>query len=299
MNDKHIYNSASSGRSNASAQGSKNTRSLHQGKVVELLEGHRMRVRIDGLDNRFSDNTLPICFSLLPLFIKVNPEIGELVDVLLCDTATPYDDRRWIGPTLTQYNYFAGQPLLAAGATTNRDGFYKTSERDNPRKNIVSGDLFSDENNSKEQVWTGRENTDITQKPNQVRIRVGKHLKDKPLVKNRQNPATVAVHVSQDGKTTTVAAVADQFVFLGHNGDEIVPQTRLGEINDDVLTEMVKNSHPATLTNHLIQYLSLQRQVFMLHTHGYDGSAPVMDALLKKLEEFDLSLIASKTMRLN
>jgi hypothetical protein len=296
--DRHIYNSGPSS-SNASAGSQTTTRSLHLAKVVEVLEGNRIRARISGLDNRFADESLPICHPLLPIFLKVNPLVGELIDVLLCDTASPYDDRRWVGPVITQYTYLPGEPCNTGQITLNRDGFYNFNGQLDPRTQPDAQGLFSDEKDADEQVWTGRGTTDISQKPNQIRLRSGKHEKGKNLVKNQVNPATLALHTSEDGKKSAVAAVADKFYFLGHQGSVILPQTRSGEIDDALIEQMETDSSPATLYTPLAEFLDLQRQVLLAHAHGYDGSSLIMTALVKKLAEFDLTQIGSKTMRLN
>ena len=298
--DKHLYNSgpSTSAQSQGSSQGS-GTRSLHQAKVVEILQGHRLRVRIDGIDNRLKDADLPICAPLLPLFFKVNPEFGEVVDVFLPDTSQPFEDRRWMGPTITQYNYLDGQPYLPSTVAVNREGFYKQHESENPRTRPEAKDLFSDEKNSREQVWYGRGNTDILQSNRQIRLRAGKAQKGKRGSKNLSNPATMALHVTDDGLMTALAAVADKFYFLGHNGTPLVAGTRTGEITDELLKQMEAESHPGTLTNNLIDFLDLFRRCFLLHAHGYDGMTLLKTELMKRLEEFDLSLLASKTMRIN
>ena len=296
--DKHLYNSGPSTSSNTAASAD-TSRSIHLGKVVELLEGHRIRVRIDGLDNRVQNANLVICYPLLPLFLKMNPQVGEVVDIFLGDVSQPQGDRRWIGPSITQYTYLDGQPYLANSVQVNRDGFYQQHKRENPRTRADAQDLFSDEQNSNEQVWNGRGNTDILQSNRQIRLRVAKHRKGKPLEKNQENPATLAMHVTDNGDLTALAAIADKFYFMGHNGSPLLTGTRTGEITDEFLKEMEANSHPGTLTNHLIEFLELFRKCFMLHAHGYDGMTLLKTELMKRLEEFDLSLLASKTMRIN
>lgn len=276
-----------------------NSRVIHTAKVVEVLDGHRIRVRIDGLDRRYDDKSLPICYPLLPIFLKINPEVGEVVDIILTDVTQPYEDRRWVGPTISQYTYLEGQPYLPSAIGVGRDGFYKIHEQENPRTRPGAGDLFSNEKNSKEQVWAGRGNSDVMLAPRQVRIRAGKHKQGKFLEKNTINPATLAVHVSETGEKTTIAAVADQFLFIGHNGTPLIPATRLGEITDETIKQMLDGTHPATLTLNLIELLKLMRQVIVGHAHGYDGMVLLKDELVKRLEEFDLSLLASKTMRIN
>lgn len=294
--DNHLYNSGANG----SAQNQPSpTRTIHQAKVVEILEGHRLRVRIDGIDNRLKNIELPICAPLLSLFLKVNPEVGEVVDVFLCDPSQPFDDRRWIGPNITQYNYLDGLPYLPSNVAVNREGLFKQHYQENPRTRPEAGDLFSDELDSREQVWYGRGNTDILQSNRQIRLRVGKAIKGKRGSKNVTNPATMALHVTDDGLMTAIAAVADKFYFLGHNGTPILPNTRSGEITDELLKEMELNSHPGTLTNNLTDFLDLIRRCFLLHAHGYDGMSLLKTELMKRLEEFDLTTIASKTMRIN
>ena len=298
--DKHLYNSGPSSSSNgAGGLPATGTRSIHQAKVVELLEGHRLRVRIDGIDKRVQDANLTVCYPLLPLFLKMNPQVGEVVDVFLGDPLQPQGDRRWIGPNITQYSYLDGQPYLADTVQVNREGLFRQHEQENPRTRRDAKDLFSNEQNSNEQVWNGRGSTDILQSNTQIRLRVGKHRKGKPLEKNQENPGTLAMHVTDTGDLTALAAIADKFYFLGHGGSPVLPALRTGEITDEMLKQMEANSHPGTLTNHLIEFLELFRKCFMLHAHGYDGMTLLKTELMKRLEEFDLSLLASKTMRIN
>lgn len=301
QSDKHFYNT-SPGRSNTgpgTAGGNSTTRCIHQAKVVEILEGHRLRVRIDGIDSRISDENLAICYPLLPLFLKMNPEVGEVVDVFLGDVSQPQDDRRWVGPTITQYSYLDGQPYLASSVVVNRDGFFKQHQQEDPSTRPAAKDLFPDKRNNRDQVWLGRGNTDILQSNRQIRLRAAKHRKGKPLEKNLENPATLALHVTDDGTTSAVAALADKIYLMGHQGNPLVAGTRLGQVTDELLAEMEANTHPATLTNHLIELMGLLRQAFLLHAHGYDGMSLLKTEVVKRLEEFDLSLLASKSVRIN
>ena len=142
---------------------------IREAKVLSVddkYRGGRIKVRLGGIDaNIANDIDLPYCFPLLPKIIHVRPKVGEAVLVILGKNNSGKSNRYYIGPVLSQ-DYFYLQEMYDISALNmliNR----KTKPQQNPDNDQLNKGTLPEPDDI---AITGRENTDIILKNNELRL---------------------------------------------------------------------------------------------------------------------------------
>jgi hypothetical protein len=287
--------------SNNSTQSSNRTKTIHMGKVVEVLDAHRLRVRIQGLDTKLKNNKLPVCYSLLPLHIHMLPAVGEVVRIILTDTSTPYEERLWIGPVVTHYEYLSGQSYNYGDEVTMTEESIGQLAAPIDRSNYVqsAGVFPAKDAAAYEQKLLGRGNTEITLGKTRVELKAGKHEAGNINKRNNQNPALIQSRISDDGKKTTSLVTADSILLLTHKGNPLLPAIRKEDITDKDLDDAFEEAHPIPFGDVLKTFCELLRSAVTEHAHPESGMPPLKGSALNKLLEFDLESFLSKSVKIN
>lgn len=276
-------------------------KSIHLGKVVEVMDNHRIRVRIKGLDTRITNKSLPICYSLMPMHIHILPKKDEIVRIILSDVATPYDERLWIGPLITNYEYLEEQSYNYGDEITLDEKSFSELSAPIDRSNYPnSSGVFPNKDASvDEQKLLGRGNTEITIGKRIVELKAGKHEKDDISKSNTKNPALIHTRISNDGKSTTSLITADTILLLSHKGNPLLTPIRKEEITDNDLENMFKEAHPLPFGDTLLSFCELVRDAIIEHAHPESGMPPLKTSAINKLLNFDLVSFLSKTVKIN
>lgn len=282
-------------------QSNNHTKTVHLGKVVEVLDAHRLRVRVQGLDTRLKNSQLPICYSLMPLHIHILPKVTEMVRIILTDTATPYDERLWIGPIITNYEYLSAQPYNYGDVVSLTEESIGQLEAPIDRKNYAqsSGVFPAKDSNGDEQKLLGRGNTEITLSKTRVELKAGKHEANDINKRNSRNPALIQSRISEDGNKTTSLVIADTILLLTHKGSPVLPSIRKEEITDKDLDNVFVEAHPIPFGDVLKNFCEIVREALLEHAHPESGMPSLKGNAINKLLEFDLDSFLSKSVKIN
>ena len=151
--------------------------------VNDITKSGRIKVKIVGVDDNETDQSLIDCVPLLPKYLITLPKVGECVFLFQYEnqTGTPGTSfktkRFWIGPLISQptklseETYNSAQSILPDGYTKLKD------------PNIEEGAYGEDD----DIVLQGRYNTDILQKDRQIWLRVGKFIESDPTKFNSKD----------------------------------------------------------------------------------------------------------------
>jgi len=140
--------------------------------VIDSTKSGRIKVKITGIDEGETENSLINCVPLLPKYLSILPKPGEAVFVFQYEnnstnpTASFKTKRFWIGPLITQPTKLDGENYTDA-LSILPDGYVKLKD---PK--VEDGAYGNDE----DVTLQGRYNTDIIQKDRQIWLRAGKFI---------------------------------------------------------------------------------------------------------------------------
>jgi len=166
------------------------SRTIYYGEVVSIedpTDGGRIKVKVPDLDNKTQNSDLPWCYPLVPKFLHVYPQVGEMVRVFIEDVRYPEKSRFWIGSIISQPQKIGFDSIYTALSTTNMaltlpekaPSTIPTADGVYPLKTDIA--------------IIGKVNTDIILRINEVHIRAGKHENGDVLKLNTKNPATITM----------------------------------------------------------------------------------------------------------
>ena len=142
----------------------------------------------------------------------------------------------------------------------------------------------------------GRNNTDIKHEKNKVTIRAGKHLTDKPTVRNEKNTALIQMYLSEDNKNSYKVDYADYHLFLSYLSTQLTSQ----DLTESDYKNVIDKGYSFLKAEPTIELLKLMIKLLLEHTHPYNNvktSNEVEDA--KKLLNYDYDSIKSKYHKFN
>ena len=157
--------------------------------VTDVTKSGRIKVRIVGVDDSETDQSLIDCVPLLPKYLSTLPLVGECVMVFQYEhndsspTAAFKNKRFWVGPLITQPTKLDNDPYNDAQSILP-DGYIKLKD---PK--LENGTYGNDE----DVILQGRYNTDIIQKDRQIWLRAGKFVEGTPNKYNDKNLAYIQV----------------------------------------------------------------------------------------------------------
>ena len=140
--------------------------------VIDATKSGRIKVKITGIDDTETEDSLIKCVPLLPKYLSILPKPGECVFVFQYEnnstnpTASFKTKRFWIGPLITQPTKLDGENYTDA-LSILPDGYVKLKD---PK--IEDGAYSNDE----DITLQGRYNTDIIQKDREIWLRAGKFI---------------------------------------------------------------------------------------------------------------------------
>jgi len=140
--------------------------------VIDSTKSGRIKVKITGIDDTETEDSLINCVPLLPKYLSILPKPGECVFVFQYEnnntnpTASFKTKRFWIGPLITQPTKLDGENYTDA-LSIFPYGYVKLKD---PK--IDDGAYGNDE----DVTLQGRYNTDIIQKDRQIWLRAGKFI---------------------------------------------------------------------------------------------------------------------------
>jgi hypothetical protein len=262
--------------------------------VDDDLNVGRIKVHINSVDPTTDKENLPWVYPLMPRILHIMPQVNEVVLVFFADPKKSSEsqlksNRFWIGPINTNYgnikfdmpDFRALDPLKNPLKYTNLSDPLQTkslNEKGDEKgifpvdteksKNIVQ--LVGDVVNLNEVSIIGKNNTDIVQTDNKIKLRAGKHKKNKPKEPNTVNPAYSVLELVDD-KLSYGLTVGDELYLISHKGRYKFKRT----ITSDDLNELRDRAEPMLYGNLTVKYLRTLTEVFLSHIHAHANDKPI------------------------
>jgi len=253
--------------------------------VDDPLNLGRIRVKLIGSitaggDKNIDDEDLTWCNPLLPKMVSITPKIGEAVLVFVFNEAKTHTDRLFIGPIISQPNMLFKDDYVSTALAGFSFGPTQTTEDIRKRPEITG--VFP---NPSDISIQGRNNTELTQKDNEIWIRAGKFV---TVGKNTESPLGIKlnttsqtyiqlkndVNISEGVKGSVTNIVASKINLLTHNGS---PSFKLNDrdklISDDEFEKILSQAHQLPFGDILLQYLRLLKDALFNHVHNGNGNA--------------------------
>jgi len=272
--------------------------------ITDSKDGERIKARVRPIDNRLKDDELPFVYPLLPKMLHIKPKVGETVLVVSEDENKTDGQRYYLGPIISQPQFFECQYYLGGATNLMKGGSMATMS---PVTNENKGAFAKDE----DIAIYGRKNTDIILTDNDIRVRCGVHtLKDQNIKFNVDNPAFLKLKFYPDGlsykkrinsKTTdmrksvitestekigsTASIVADKINLIGNMGDPYIRMDDKNEsLSDEQMVQFLQKAHQLPYGDKLCEFLSEFLIMFKNHTHNYTNLPIVNDDTVKSFE---------------
>lgn len=273
-------------------------RSVFYGDVISIedeTDGGRIKVRIDGLDNKVPNGNLPWAYPFLPKFFHVYPQVGEKVRIILEDTKFPQRSRFWLGSIISQPQKIGYDSKITALSTTN---LAITKPEKAPSTYPDAKDIYP---NKTDVAIVGKVNTDVILRINEVHIRAGKHENDDVLKLNTKNPAQISLVFERKSDETenyysNNIINADKIALITHNG---TPKFKTIRADAEDRRLIFENGHPIARGDVLVEALKVIINATISHLHGYSGVPAEKTEIIEKLEKLNLDQILQKNIVIN
>lgn len=264
------------------------------GRVISNIDENqmgRLKVKVRGIDDKYnlSDSDLPYCYPLLPKFFHVIPKENEIVKVLISDINRPFSLRHWIGPVISQPQFYDFENGLTA---ENGTEYGLTNPDIAPNKFEKSKGIYPELD---EVALLGRNNNDILLKDKQVTLRVGKHLINDKLVLNTKNPGYINLRISDDGTISSIMNVANKIGLMTHDGKRKYNSI----LTDEDITKFFNTAHPLLKGDLTVEVLKKIINAILFHVHGGAGTPPATTNPIIELSNINLDNIISENIRIN
>ena len=287
--------------------------------VDDEKSGGRIKVRLYD-DNNIPSSDVDYAFPLLPKFFSITPKKGECVLILTEVQNNPRTQRFYIGPIISQPQYFEKDSYLGGFGTA---ASLMTGKSAKPLPNInLRGETKGSFPNQEDVALIGRTSEDIILKDGEVDIRCGirteadnsndEALKGK-VTFNQIDPAYIQLkhkpNISSGiGKeaNSMVNVVADKINLIGLNRNKnskysekfnVTDQSDM--ITDEDIAKIMENAHTAVFGDVLVKILNKMKNAILMHKHPYPGKYPIVNDPIKILSETNMDDIESNNVRLN
>jgi hypothetical protein len=229
-----------------------------------------------------------------------------MVLVILQKSDSGKSNRFYIGPVLSQ-EYFYFQDMYDVTAF-NMLLTKKSTAIQNPEKDPDNNGTLPDRNDI---AITGRKNSDIILKENELRLRCGyKEDPNGPVLKrlhfNKVDPAYIQLKYQKikDGNGKDVSSfvniVADRINLLSRDSKNTFNLTDRKEmISDEEMVKILEKAHPLVFGDELVEFLKKLIDIFTRHTHSYSMLPPSFPTPDVKTLETNLDTMLSKAVRIN
>lgn len=270
------------------------THNIYNGVVIsneDIFDKGIIKVRVQGIDDKFNvpDSNLPNCYPYLPKFFHIIPKIGEVVNVLLSDIDKPNTLRYWVGPVISQPQFYQYESKITAENGTEY-GLTRSDVKPSQIENAKG--IYPNINDI---ALLGRDNNDIILKDKQITLRVGKHLINDTLRLNRNNPGYINLRISDDGEVSSIMTVANKIGLMSHNGKRKFKTI----LDSEEIDRFFEESHPMVKGDITVEVLKKIIKAILFHVHGGSGLPPTKTNPILELEKIDLNRILSENIRIN
>lgn len=272
-------------------------KNVYWGEVISIkdeTDGGRITVRIDGLDNQLKENNLADCYPLMPKFVHLYPQKGEIVRIILEDVRYPQRGRYWIGSIISQPQKIKFDNRFSALSTTNA-----AISLPQPAPSTIP-DAAGIYPNIKDVALLGRDNTDIILRERDIEMRAGMHELDNNLKLNKLNPASVRLTFDiTTGNSETVSSnihMADKIALISHDG---IPKFKSNQLDAADRDKIFSEAHPLGRGDVIVDALEILRKAIIEHIHPYSGVPVDKSGIVIDLEKVDFTQLLQKNIVIN
>lgn len=307
-----------------------NVKTLELGEVISVNDPNalgRIKVRIKGPvskggDDGVTDDNLPWAHPFNTKFFTAQPKVKEAVFIITFSNQQKHADRLYIGPIISQSQQLNFDPFYASALA----GF--TFGQSQPTLSVDTIPELKGVFPKPEDVSVqGRDNADITLKPNEVLLRAGMYSSTEPSKTNpfkfsfnKRSQAYIqiknnvvikkATDTEKEEKGSVANFVANKINLLTHkDGSPIFNLTNQDNlISDEELLKILAEAHQMVFGDVLLEYLRLLKDAFFSHVHNGNGNTPTdltasgnklaLETFKKKAEDLEKAML-SKNIRIN
>lgn len=277
-------------------------------------DGNRIKVRLDEGDKTYrTKDDLPWCFPLLPKTFQSTPQEGESVFVITAQGGDVDSQRYYIGPVISQPQYFEKAPHDTSTSLIEGGKF---SPLPKMSMNANSDGAFP---SVRDVAVIGRGQEDVMLRyvpstmSSEVDIRAGirqADLTDLESVGNTEYNASDPAYIQVKHKpglstagNSVVNIVADNVNIMSnydndvsrniHDHDDLV----VGENTDDV----IRSLHQVPHGDALVELLKIIKGALLEHVHGICGGRQKGDnsGFIDKLKDYNIDSILSQYVRVS
>lgn len=278
-------------------------------RKILLPAGGKTKIENKELGNEDSDAYLPWCEPLLPKFLNIVPQVGEMVKVAVFDYRNKQQRRQYIGPVIGQKTPADFQYNDYNIATLQTENSAYSPAYDNwPESSQGNWSIYP---NVSDVALLGRRNTDLIlrNKSNydEIILRSGKidyrnlNTNSPPISLNIKNPAYITINHTfpTENKTETqtnlglgndrthINLVADKLNLISHMGSSAKGKAPVILNGDDVLQQIITENtklHPLIYGDVLWEFMSILRSYIEGHIHEgsklpSDKSGPTLELI--------------------
>lgn len=277
--------------SNRPLRPSNNIKNVYIGKVLNVKDYNNtgiIQVFIDGVDEIATPNEqLPLCYPLMSRIIHVMPKENESVLVLMGSSDedrknTNRQNRFWIGPLITNYDNIKNDTVGVSKNLTFDPLSFLSINKKNTEKDIfpIDNEDPTKPNNLDDVTIIGRDNTDISQTENKIKLRAGKHKKNRPKELNTKNPVYSVLELIDDENSYSLTA-GDEIYLISHKGKETFKKI----LSKDDINQLRRNTQSMLYGELTVEYLRLLTQAFLTHIHQHPQKEPIKKSDIVQLEK--------------
>lgn len=241
----------------------KKNRLIYQGIVTEVDNKNlgRLKVSIFDMDDDIIERQdLPWCIPFLDRSISLLPKVNEIVNIILSDSNNQYTDRFWVSRRFSEFSNIAEDYSVQSALKGSIHS--KLSPKAEKLKDLFPDSLYED-------LWIlGRNNADIKFDDSSIELRIEKHKRNEPLVKNEKS---ARIKLYADKNSNTVGGVLADTILLLSNKSELKPNN---DFDEERINALINKLSPIPRGDVLIEILNIFKDAILNHTHKFHNQIP-------------------------
>ena len=285
-------------------------------ETSEGADGGRIKVRLFSDRSHPSVKDLDWAFPLLPKTIQTAVKVGEFVLVMNVENGNTESQRFYIGPIISQPQYFADCSTYEAATSLLQNNTAKPLRRISSNSDTEGAypdvsDVALVGRGCEDVIVRNDENKDSSEVTLRAGIR-GKAVGDNDvnrkgnIVYNSNDPAYIQAKrqngYSSEGNSV-INLVADTINIMSNKDTDVsaLIHDKKELVNSDNADKIRQQLHPVPKGDKLVEFLTLLRNCVLQHVHPWANLPQSGDAngYWKELQAFDINSILSQYTRIS
>lgn len=285
-------------------------------ETSEGADGQRIKARLYSDRSHASVSDLAWAFPLLPKMFQTAVKVGEFVLILNAENGNTESQRYYIGPIISQPQYFEGCDTYDAATSLLDNATAKPLRRIS--SNSDTDGAFPKETDvavvgrgSEDVILRSDEKKDSSEATLRAGIR-GKAIGDGDvsrkgnIVYNSTDPAYIQVKRQNnysDGNNSAINIVADTINIMSNHDTDVSAYIHDKDelVRSDDADKILEKLHPVPKGDKLVEFLTLLRNCVLTHVHPWANMCQSGDAngYWKQLQAYDVNSILSQYVRIS